>query len=76
MEQLTRLYRINDTNLKLRKQFLRFAEEDIHILKRLTGWAERVADAIAKEFYDHQFGFSETRAFFENFARMKGIPIE
>ncbi|MDR7435554.1 MAG: globin-coupled sensor protein, partial [Armatimonadota bacterium] len=50
--------------------------EDIHILKRLTGWAERVADAIAKEFYDHQFGFSETRAFFENFARMKGIPIE
>jgi len=76
MEQLTDLYRISDTNLKLRKQFLRLEERDIRTLRHLARWAEHVADAIAKEFYDHQFAFSETRTFFENFARKKGITID
>jgi len=74
MERLTELYQIRSANLELRKRFLRFTSEDIRILKKLSPWADQVADAIAKEFYDHQFGFSETKAFLENFARKESIP--
>jgi hypothetical protein len=31
---------------------------------------------MAREFYDHQFTFPETRAFFENFARKKGVSLK
>jgi methyl-accepting chemotaxis protein len=76
MQRLVDLYRITSANLELRKRFLRFTSEDVRVLKQLYPWAERVADAIAREFYDHQFGFSETRAFFEDFARKKGLTID
>lgn len=76
MEQLTRLYKISDANLDLRKRFLRFGPEDVRILRKLAGWAERAAGAIAKDFYDRQFAFPETRRFFEDFARKRGISVE
>lgn len=75
MGQLVEQYRINETNLNLRKQFIRLSSQDIRVLRRLRGWAERVADAIAREFYDHQFSFPATRAFFEEHARRKGISL-
>jgi len=75
MQKLAKEYRINDTNLSLRKDFIRFGQADIRILGQLAGWAERVADTIAKEFYDHQFMFAPTLAFFEAYARKKNIPL-
>ncbi len=53
MQRLTEEYRINETNLNLRKEFMRFSPEDVRILRQLAGWAEKAADPIAKEFYDH-----------------------
>ncbi len=76
MERLTDTYRITAANLEVRKRFLRFTAEDVGILKKLSPWAERVAEALVKEFYDHQFTFSETRAFFEDFARRRGLSLE
>lgn len=76
MERLTDTYRITAANLEVRKRFLRFTAEDVGILKKLSPWAERVAEALVKEFYDHQFTFSETRAFFEGFARKKGLTLD
>ncbi|MBX6724179.1 MAG: hypothetical protein IRY92_13255, partial [Dactylosporangium sp.] len=75
MGQLATLYRITDANLALRKQFLRFTPGDVAALAALAPWAQRVAPVIAREFYDHQFTFSETRAFFEQHARRRGIAL-
>jgi len=76
MSELCRLYRINEENLNLRKQFIQLTPEDIAILRQLRPWAEEHAAQIAKAFYDHQFTFSETRAFFEKIAQQRGLTLE
>jgi len=68
--------KITDKGLSLRRQFLNFTDEDIKYLRMAHKWADKVADRIAKEFYDHQFKFPKTREFFENFANQKGITLE
>lgn len=75
MQQLAHLYRISDTNLALRKQFMRLTSDDVRVLAELAPWAEQVADAIAKEFYDHQFAFGPTAAFFERHAATRQIGL-
>ncbi|MDW7981188.1 MAG: globin-coupled sensor protein [Thermomicrobium sp.] len=73
---VARRLRVNDRNLALRREFIRLTAEDIAVLARLAPWADRVADRIAKRFYDHQFSFSETRRFFERYAQRKGITVD
>jgi len=73
---LARMLRITQENLALRRMFLQLTPQDFAILARLAPWADRVADRIARRFYDHQFSFSETRRFFERHARNKGIGLE
>jgi methyl-accepting chemotaxis protein len=75
MAKLADKYRITDRNLALRKGFLRFGEEDVRILKQLADWGERKAEVIAREFYDHQFSFPSTVAYFENHARQRGETL-
>ncbi|MGE3912957.1 MAG: methyl-accepting chemotaxis protein [Chloroflexota bacterium] len=75
MAQLTDLYRINAQNLTLRKQLLRFTDADVAVLRSLAPWARRTAPTIARQFYDHQFSHSGTRAFFEGYAAKRGLPI-
>ena len=75
MQQLAKEYRINDTNLNLRKEFMSFGPADVQVLRKLAGWAARVADVIAKEFYDHQFAFAPSLEFFESYAKEKNIPM-
>ncbi len=75
MEQLTTQYRINETNLQLRREFLRLTPADIKVLARLAPWANRVADALTHDFYDHQFSFGPTTAFFEKQARRKNLAL-
>lgn len=76
MNYLVEQYHINDTNLSLRKQFIALDEQNIQILKQLTGWANGVADSMAKEFYDHQFAFPPTRTFYEVYAQRKQMSLE
>lgn len=76
MDSLCAFMHINEANLALRKQFVNLTEEDVRILKQLQPWAERVADAIARQFYDVQFDFQPTREFFERYAQKKGITLE
>lgn len=75
MEQLSVLYRITEENLELRRRFIGLADDDIQVLKELAPWAERAAEKIAKEFYDHQFSFSPTRSFFERHAERRRISL-
>lgn len=73
---LAHALRVNDRNLDLRREFIRLTPADIAVLAKLAPWGERVAERIARRFYDHQFAFSETRRFFEQFARRKGITLQ
>lgn len=76
MGELCSLLRINEENLALRRQFVQITDEDIALLRQLRPWAERVADTIAKEFYDFQFAFPPTRRFFEKIAQKKEVSLE
>lgn len=75
-QTLIERYRMSEQTLELRKQFIRLGPQDIRALARLAGWARRFAPRIAREFYDHQFTFPETRAFFEAQARRKNLSME
>ena len=76
MNSLTELYRITDDNLRLRQNFLQLSGDDVKLLRRLAGWADKVADPMAKDFYDYQFSFQPSREFFEAYAKEHGIPME
>ncbi len=76
MKKITEELGINNTNLSLRKEFIQLSDSDIKILKRLYSWSEKYASKIAKEFYDHQFSFSQTRNFFQNYANQKNIALD
>ncbi|MEZ4443629.1 MAG: methyl-accepting chemotaxis protein [Polyangiaceae bacterium] len=66
---------INESNLANRRAFLRLDKEDRELLETLHDWAKEHAPTIAKVFYDWQFEFGPTRAFFEEHARKKGIGL-
>ena len=68
-------YRITDENLALRRRFVALTPRDVAVLARLAGWAEGVADGIAKDFYDHQFSFAPTLTFFERYAGAHGRTV-
>ena len=76
VEILSALYRLNDTNLALRRDFMRIAAPDMRVLARLHPWAQKVAPALVKEFYDHQFTFGPTRTYFTQYAGRKQLPLE
>lgn len=73
--RLAELYHVSEASLRLRRQFMRLTQQDFQVLKDLAPWAEQVADAIAKEFYDHQFAFGPTRYFFEAYARERNVSL-
>lgn len=66
---------INEQNLNLRKQFLRLTQHEVELLRKYAPWAERIAPDYAREFYDFQLSFPETRAFFERYAHKKGVSL-
>ncbi len=75
MAELHDLYRINEENLALRRGFINLTSRDVAALKRLAGWADRHADGIAHDFYEHQFAFSETAHFFKRYAAEHGHSL-
>lgn len=69
-----RLY-INEQNLNQRKCLLHFTAHDVELLRKYARWAEQIVPDLVREFYDFQFGFPDTRAFFERYAAKKGIAL-
>jgi len=74
-ENLADRFGMDDRTIALRRQFIRLGEEERELLAEMAPWAQSVAPRMAKEFYDWQFEFAPTREFFENFARVKGMPL-
>ncbi|MGO9759762.1 MAG: methyl-accepting chemotaxis protein [Solirubrobacteraceae bacterium] len=76
MATLAELFHMNDKNLGLRREFIRLTKDDFAILKELDPWAAETAAPLAKEFYDIQFGFGPTRAFFSSYANAAGRSLD
>jgi methyl-accepting chemotaxis protein len=72
---LSRRYGIDDSNLAMRRRFLRIDESDRELLMELAPWAKTVAAEIAHEFYDWQFEFEPTLRFFEDMAETKEVSL-
>ena len=66
---------IAEANLARRREFIRLTEYDRQLLMSLHEWAAGVAPAIAREFYDWQFSFGPTLAYFERFAAKRNLPL-
>jgi methyl-accepting chemotaxis protein len=67
---------IGDANLARRREFIKLVEDDRQLLMRLLPWATRVAPAIAHEFYEWQFHFGPTLAFFSRIASSRNVGLE
>lgn len=75
MTSLARRYRITESNLAARREFIRLGDEERRQIASLLPWAEEIALELAKDFYDHQFGFKPTLRFLSAMADRKGIPL-
>jgi methyl-accepting chemotaxis protein len=67
---------IDEANLAARRAFVRLDEKDRALLTELEPWAAQAAPAIAREFYDWQFAFPPTLAFFEAFAAQRQMTLQ
>ncbi|MBK9169797.1 MAG: globin-coupled sensor protein [Bryobacterales bacterium] len=67
---------IDDASLAVRRAFIRLGETERTLLARLVPWARSVSAEMAREFYDWQFSFPQTRAFFETQALRRGTPLD
>jgi methyl-accepting chemotaxis protein len=61
--------------LARRREFLRLGEAQRQLLADLIPWSDQAADRIAREFYDWQFGFAPTKAFFAAHAAKSAIKL-
>jgi methyl-accepting chemotaxis protein len=67
---------ITEQNLAVRRSFIRLGEDERKLLEGLIPWAQKVAPQIAKDFYEWQFSFGATRAFFDQMAASKRMDIQ
>ena len=58
---------IGESNLARRREFVRLSEDDRQLLLSMLDWATEAAPEIAHDFYEWQFSFRPTLAFFEEF---------
>ena len=74
--QLAQRFGIDEASVARRREFIRLGAEERELLSRLIPWATKNAPLIAKEFYDWQFGFGPTLAFFEQHARNRSVSTQ
>ena len=74
-QSLSAKFDIDNENLSYRREFLRLGEEERALCIELIPWMEEHAPKIVREFYDFQFNFSRTAAFFEHMASEKGMSV-
>ena len=74
-QNLAGRFGMDNSNIALRRQFIRLGQDERKLLAEMAPWAKSVAAQMARDFYDWQFNFAPTRKFFENFAQEKGMPL-
>jgi len=76
VSNLAEIYRMNEVNLDLRRQFISLNKSEINTLKQIDAWMKWSSKKIAREFYEFQFSFASTRQFFQQQANRKGVSLE
>ncbi len=71
---LSEKYGMSEETVARRREFIRLDEEDRKAMLELIPWAQETAPVLAREFYDWQFSFGPTAAFFTRYSRGKGMP--
>lgn len=64
---------IDEANLALRREFIGLGEADRAVLTPLIPWIEGEAATLARRFYDSQFEFGPTNAFFSRYAERQTV---
>src|SRR5580700_4953981 len=67
---------VDDASLARRREFIRLGEKERSLLTELIPWSGKVAQPLVREFYDWQFGFQPTRAFFERYSAARQMSLE
>jgi len=67
---------IDQASLARRREFIRLGDAERDILIGLIPWSAKVPERMAKEFYDWQFTFEPTRAFFEHYSVAHQKPLD
>jgi hypothetical protein len=67
---------VDDASLTRRREFIRLGDKERGLLTDLISWSGKVAQPLVREFYDWQFGFQPTRAFFERHSASHDISLE
>jgi len=75
MDETTDENRVNESNPELQNNNIQFAAEDVETLRQAAAWGNRVANIIAKEFYDRQFAIPERVAIFESYGQKSGHSL-
>src|SRR5436309_11916062 len=57
---------VSGQEVRRRKEFLEFREEDVEALKDLNEIARKYADPVIEDFYAHFLSFEETKTFFQD----------
>ena len=72
---LAAAFGIAESSLARRREFIRLGEDDRRMMIGLQEWASRVAPEVSREFYDWQFSFAPTLAFFERIAASRQTAL-
>ncbi|HUB83059.1 MAG TPA: methyl-accepting chemotaxis protein [Bryobacteraceae bacterium] len=74
-QSLAAQFGVDESNVTMRRQFVRLGGQDRALLAEWVPWAQDIAPHIAREFYDWQFSFPPTLRFFEHLAAQRGLPL-
>ena len=72
---LAGLLGITEQSLADRRRFVRLDDEDRTLLQGLIPWIESVSTELASDFYDYQFSFEPTVAFFNRYSQETGSSL-
>ena len=75
MSSLCDQFRIDENNLARRRALVGLTEDDRQLLLGYADWAARIAPAVARAFYDHQFSLPDLAAFFQESADRRRAPM-
>src|SRR5579871_672767 len=67
---------VDDASLARRREFLRLGAKERELVSSLIPWSVKTAPALVKDFYDWQFSFRPTRAYFEQRAAERKMPLD
>lgn len=57
---------VSEDEVRRRKEFLEFGEEDVEALRALNDIARKYVDPVIEDLYEHILSFEETKSFFED----------